>query len=110
MFKQIQPPINAVEASSFLSMTLYSSRFIEDLESVFEPICKMTRANQPSEWNAEQQHAFSFSDEGQAVRNIVNHNFDPTCHSIFVCDGSSVGVAAALYQSDDNGGMRLMFR
>ena len=38
----------------------------------------------------------------------MNHYFDPTRDSTAVCDGSPVGVAAALYQTDDNGEMRLI--
>ena len=69
---------------------------------ISERLRKLTRSSQP--W--EQQRAFNLLKD-RLCENIVNHYFDPTRHSTVVCDGSPVGVEAALYQTDDNEEMRL---
>ena len=105
--KKLQPPQNTADTLSFLSMMQYSSRFIRDFSSISEALRKLTRSSQPWEWNVEQQREFNLLKD-RLCENIVNHYFDPTRHSTVVCDGSPVGVAAALYQTDDNCEMNLI--
>ena len=105
--KKQQPPKNACDTLSFLSMMQYSSRFIRDLSSISEPLRKLTRSSQPWEWNVEKQRAFNLLKD-RLCENIVSYYFDPTRHSTVVCYGSPVGIASALYQTDDNGEMRLI--
>ena len=47
--KKLQPPQNAADTLSFLSMMQYSPRFIRDFSSISEPLRKLTRSSQPWE-------------------------------------------------------------
>jgi len=72
----MEPPKNAAEVRSFLSMVNFNSRFIENYASLCEPLRRLTRADAAWEWGEQQTAAFT-----RLKQNLCKHvetaYFDP---------------------------------
>ena len=56
--KNFKIPINVKEIQTFLGITGYYRRFINDYADIAEPLTRMTRKDQPFVWNREQDESF----------------------------------------------------
>jgi hypothetical protein len=58
--KNFKTPENASELHSFLGLSVYASRWINNLASIGEPLWKLTRKDVRWEWKEQHQKAFDY--------------------------------------------------
>ncbi|XP_053381848.1 uncharacterized protein K02A2.6-like [Mercenaria mercenaria] len=75
--KNVEKPKNQGEVRSFLGMTNYVSRFIENYFTISEPLRRLTQQNQPFEWTTQQENAFHQL-KNALVSDKVMAYFDPS--------------------------------
>lgn len=93
-------PRNAKDIRSFLGMTGYYRRFVQDYASMAEPLTKMTRKDQQFIWGAEQQQTFEAFKSYLLNPPLLSFP-DKSQVQILTSDASGKGIAAILSQSPD---------
>lgn len=95
--KQMPEPTNVTEMRSFLGMTSYSSRFIQNYATISEPLRRLTRNDTQWEWGIEQQTAFDQLKSELSSETVMAY-FNPSKDIELITDGSPVGISGILTQ------------
>ncbi|KAK3092457.1 hypothetical protein FSP39_003031 [Pinctada imbricata] len=95
--KSARQPTNTSEVRSFLGMTNYVSRFIENYSTITEPLRKLTQKNVNWTWGTNQQNAFDKLKDSLTSDKVMSY-YDPKKHTEVVVDASPVGLGAILTQ------------
>jgi len=103
----MEPPKNAAEVRSFLSMVNFNSRFIENYASLSEPLRRLTRADAAWEWGEQQAAAFTQLKQN-LCKNVETAYFDPNLRSVVHVDAGPTAIAGILSQRDDSGRQRVV--
>ena len=83
---------------SFLGMATYCTKFIPHFSDVSEPLCKLTKKDEPFLWGKEQETSF------HTIKNLLTSTdvmayFDPNKETELVTDASPLGLSAILMQN-----------
>jgi len=105
--KQMNPPANAAEVKSFLSMIQYNARFIKNFAQKSEPLRRLIKQDTPFVWGKEEQHAFAVI-QNDLCQNVTTSYYDPHRQTYIITDGSKQGVSALLAQPDDQGKLKIV--
>ena len=97
--KNVERPKNQAEVRSFLGMTNYVSRFIDNYSTLTEPLRRLTRQDTGFVWTEEQAKSFNLLKES-LVSDAVMTYFDPSKPSELWVDASPVGVSGILIQNN----------
>ena len=103
----MEPPKNAKDVRSFLSMVNFNSRFIKNYASLSEPLRRLTRTDAAWEWGEQQAAAFSQL-KHSLCKNVETAYFDPNLRSTVHVDAGPTAIAGILSQTDDNGRQRVI--
>ena len=91
------------ELVSFIQMTAYLSRFIENFSSRSEPLRRMTKQGQTFEWKPEQQKAFDDLKNAMTTAPVLVP-YQPGRKTLVICDASPVGLGGGrLFQKTAHG-------
>ncbi|CAB3990014.1 Hypothetical predicted protein [Paramuricea clavata] len=96
--KSLKPPANVSELRSYLGMTTYCGRFIQDLATLTAPLRKLTKKDIKYEWKESQQRAFDTLQERLNEKTTLSY-FDPSKDTKLIVDASPTGLAAILIQN-----------
>ncbi|CAF0832655.1 unnamed protein product [Brachionus calyciflorus] len=91
-------PKNASELRSFLGLATYVARFIEDYETISEPLWRLTKSNIRWHWNNTHKNAFEKVKESITTKAMAH--FDKTWDTMIIVDASPVGLGAILMQTN----------
>ena len=91
-------PENAQELKSFLCSLLYSSRFIEDLCTIAEPLWELTKDGVPWAWNEEHKKAIYTLKMAVSTRCMAYFNLN--WNTEIETDASPTGLGAVLCQNN----------
>ena len=75
--KNMEKPKNQGEVRSFLGMTNYVSRFIENYSTISEPLRRLIQQKQPFVWTEQQDHAFNQLKNALMSDQVMTY-FDPS--------------------------------
>nr|XP_034319592.1 uncharacterized protein K02A2.6-like [Crassostrea gigas] len=95
--KSAKSPTNTSEVKSFLGMTNYVSRFIQDYSTITQPIRILTQKNMAWKWETKQQLAFEKLKNSLTSDTVMSY-YDQTKSTEVVVDASPVGLGAILSQ------------
>ncbi|XP_045170892.2 uncharacterized protein K02A2.6-like [Mercenaria mercenaria] len=95
--KNTPPPKNVPEVRSFLAMTNYVSRFIQNYSTIAEPLRRLIKKNAKWTWQNEQKEAFLKLKSILSSDTVMTY-FDPNKETQIITDASPVGVAAIMLQ------------
>ena len=90
-------PTNASEVRSLLSMVSYSSRFIENLSSISEPLRNLTKSQTQWQWGDREEESFQQIKQ-KLIDTTFTSYFDPNLHTQIIVDAGPVGLSAILVQ------------
>jgi len=93
---------NLFEVQQFLGFCNHYGRFISKYSEKAEPPTRLTKKDQPSEWEAEQQLAFKIMVEAITTAPVLRH-FDHEREEIIETDTSDYVSAGVLSQYDEEG-------
>ena len=99
--KNVERPKTVAEIRSFLGMTNYVSRFINNYSSITEPLRRLTKQENPFTWTDEQEQAFIRLKESLVSDQVMTY-FNPILPSELWVDASPVGVSGILIQNGEN--------
>lgn len=99
--QNFRQPSNAEETRSFLGLVNFVGKFIPDLATITDPLRRLTKKDEPFEWQSEHQNAFDkikqcLSDE----RTLGYYNVNDRTQ--LYADASPVGLGAVLIQFNDS--------
>jgi hypothetical protein len=100
--KEFRAPENVSEVRSFLGLTNFVSKFINDYSSVTEPLRYLTRKGIPFTWGKEQAAAFAKLKE-LISGDLVLDFYDMTAPLQVIVDASPVGLGAVMVQLKSEG-------
>ena len=91
-------PSNVAEIRSFIGLTEFYGRFIPRLLTLWEPLTRLLKHDEPFQWTNDQQTAFN------NLKNILSGDtvvtpFNPNDKVTLICDASPVGIGAILEQN-----------
>ncbi|VDI62351.1 Hypothetical predicted protein [Mytilus galloprovincialis] len=89
--KDMSPPKNVPELRSFLGMTTYSSRFIQNYATLCEPLRRLTRQDTNWNWGSEQEAAFEKLKCELSSDTVITY-FNPKHEIDILVDASPVGL------------------
>ena len=95
--KNVEQPKTAAEVRSFLGMTNYVSRFINNYSSITEPLRRLTKQENTFTWTDEQEQAFIRLKDSLVSDQVMTY-FNPSLPSELWVDASPVGVSGILIQ------------
>ena len=95
--KNVERPKTVAEVRSFLGMTNYVSRFINNYSSITEPLRRLTKHENMFTWTDEQEKAFTRLKDSLVSDQVMTY-FDPSLQSELWVDASPVGVSGILIQ------------
>ena len=100
----MQPCRNVKDVRTFVGMTQYYSKFIENFQEISAPIQKLMKKNVKFEWGPEQQTAFETLKQKLLSAPILAYPMDD-CKYILDTDASNYALGAVLsqLQPDENG-------
>ena len=90
------------ELKSFLGMTKYCSRFIQNYSDVTEPLRQLTHEDTPWSWGKTQDCAFD-QVKDMLMRRPTLAYFDPSKKTSLAVDASPTGLGGILTQEDSKG-------
>lgn len=99
--KDMSPPKNVPELRSFLGMTTYSSRFIQNYATLCEPLRRLTRQDTDWNWGSEQEVAFE-NLKCELSSDTVMTYFNQKHEIDILVDASPVGLGAIMSQEGKN--------
>lgn len=90
-------PKNVAELRRFLGFCSYYRRFVNKFTEISEPLFRLTRKNQPFEWNIEAEEAFQNLKQALTSQPVLAF---PSENGQFILDtdASAVGIGAVLSQ------------
>lgn len=97
--KQFREQKSAEKTRSFLGLVNYLGKFIPKLATTTEPLRKLTKANVPFEWKAEQQIAFDTLEQHLSAETTLGY-YNINDRTQVIADASPVGLGAVLIQFD----------
>lgn len=95
--KSAKSPTNTSEVKSFLGMTNYVSRFIQDYSTITQPIRILTQKNMVWKWETKQQLVFEKLKNSLTSDTVMSY-YDQNKSTEIVVDASPVGLGAILSQ------------
>ena len=95
--KNVERPKTVAEVRSFLGMTNYMSRFINNYSSITTPLRRLTKHENVFTWTDEQEKAFNRLKDSLVSDQVMTY-FDPSLQSELWVDASTVGVSGILKQ------------
>ena len=95
--KNVERPKTVAEVRSFLGMTNYVSRFINNYSSITEPLRRLTKQESTFTWTAEQEEAFIRLKDSLVSDQVMTY-FNPSLPSELWVDASPVGISGILIQ------------
>lgn len=98
-------PTNASEVRSFLSLTNYCSRYIQDYSTLTFPLRQLTKANTSFEWRDEHEKAFQNLKHALTSSPILAH-YSLSAKTRVVVDASPWAVGADLLQEQTDKSFR----
>ena len=98
-------PTNASEVRSFLGLTNYCSRYIQDYSTLTFPLRQLTKANTSFEWRDEHEKAFQNLKHALTSSPILAH-YSLSAKTRVVVDASPWAVGADLLQEQTNKSFR----
>ena len=99
---RLPPPQSVSDLSTFLGMTNYYLRFVEDYSRITESLRHLLRKEVPWVWSAECQSAFQRLKEKITSAPILAH-FSSEASTFITCDASGSAIGAVL--SQEQGGV-----
>ena len=93
-----KPPENAQEVRSFLGMTQYVARFIENYSAISEPLRNLTKKDSLFVWGDHEKKAFDTLKSCLIKATNPMRYFNMNQKSELIVDGSPLGCAAILTQ------------
>ena len=100
------PPTDVSTLRSFLGSVQFYGKFLPpNFADVAEPLYRLTRANSPWKWSAEEDEAFVKLKTLLSKDTVLTH-FDPSVPIGISCDASKVGVGAVLFHRYQDGSER----
>src|SRR3989442_1253439 len=100
--QDIKPPETEKQVRSFIGKIQYISRFISKLSITCEPIFRLLKKNQPTEWNSECQEAFE-KIKDYLIHPLVLSQPKPGNPLTLYLSVEDLGVGAMLAQADKSG-------
>ena len=94
--KETRAPTDAKILHSFLCTIIWSSRFMKDVNTVAEPLWRLTKKDVPWEWGETEQTAFEAVKELISTRYMSFYRKD--WDTELITDASPVGLGAVLCQ------------
>ena len=98
----LEKPTTIGELKSFLGMTNYCSRFIQNYSDVTEPLRQLTHEDTPWSWGKTQDSAFD-QVKDMLMRHPTLAYFDPSKKTSLAVDASPTGLGGILTQEDSKG-------
>ena len=98
-------PTNASEVRSFLGLTNYCSRYIQDYSTLTFPLRQLTKANTSFEWHDEHETAFQNLKQALTSSPILAH-YSLNAKTRVVVDASPWAVGAVLLQEQTDKSFR----
>ena len=95
--KQMSQPESPKDVHSFLGLTNYLKRFINNYSTITHPLRELTKKNSEFKWTAECEQSFSHLVSVLTKETIISY-FDENKETILFCDASPVGVSSILAQ------------
>lgn len=95
-------PTSIRQVRAFLGTAGWLREFIPRFSEKAAPLTNLTTAKQKFKWTSEAQEAFDILKQ-EASKPMRLARPDPTKKFIVQTDASAIGMAAVLYQEDDNG-------
>ena len=93
--KEAREPRTVSETRSFLGLVNYCGRFIPDLETVSEPLRRLTKSGTPFVFGGEWKKAFQELKERLAYAETLGY-FDKDAPTQVIADAGPVGLGAVL--------------
>ena len=95
-------PGNLTEVQSFIGFCNFYRRFIKAFSKIVKPMIRLTRKDQPFDWNAACEKAFQELKDRVASAPALRH-FDRNREAILEADSSDHVNGGVLSQYDDDG-------
>ena len=101
VLRNLKRPTSISEIQQFMGLAGYYRRFIENFAEKALPLTKLTRKNQPYEWNQSQEEAFRFFTNCLTTQPILQYP-DFSKDFILATDASQYAIGAVLGQNINN--------
>jgi len=105
--KLLQPPTSVRRVCTFLGMTGYYRRFIQNYGEIATPLVRLLQKDTPWEWTTECQQAFEALREKLIRAPILVYPNSAKRKKLYT-DASAKALAAVLIQVDDDGKERVL--
>lgn len=99
--KEAKPPKTKTEVRSFLGLTNYCARAINNYSTLTEPLRELTLKNKPWEWKPKHEETFEKLKRSLKSDKIMSY-YDPKKETELIVDASPVGCGAILVQNTYN--------
>ena len=100
--KQLSAPESKSEVHSFLGMTTYLCKFVENYSTITAPLREIIKKDVPFVWGQSQQQAFGVLKDLLRSDTVMAY-FDPNKPAYLDVDASPVGLGAILVQPNKEG-------
>jgi hypothetical protein len=100
--KSTKRPKDVKELRSFLGLSNYCSKFIQNYSTLTAPLRELTTKNARYEWTSVHQQAFE-SIKQAIQKDCIMHFYNPEQQTQLTVDASPVGLGAILSNMDSQG-------